>query len=99
MTNKLTNSNKSEEQPNNPLLSDDSSDEEAPENNLRVIEEEKCGSIPGSTVATAMALAGARAQANPTIERGPPHRRKKQLIKKSMVDTASQTRDQEKQAQ
>ena len=52
-------------------LSDDtSSDEEPVPLELRVTEEEKRGTSPGSVQATAMALMCRRAQANPTVERG-----------------------------
>ena len=55
-------------------LSDDSSIESA-EESLRTTDAERAGTIPASPQATAMAMAGARAQANPTVERGPPRRR------------------------
>ena len=55
-------------------LSDNSSVESIQES-LRTTDAERAGTIPASPQATAMAMAGARAQANPTVERGPPHRR------------------------
>ena len=55
-------------------LSDDSS-VESQEESLRTTDAERAGTIPASPQATAMAMAGARAQANPTVERGPPRRR------------------------
>ena len=55
-------------------LSDDSSVESV-EEPLRTTDAERAGTIPASPQATAMAMAGARAQANPTVERGPPRRR------------------------
>ena len=55
-------------------LSDDSS-VESTEEPLRTTDAERAGTIPASPQATAMAMAGARAQANPTVERGPPRRR------------------------
>ena len=66
--------------PSAPLaeLSDDSSVESI-EESLRTTDAEHAGTIPASPQATAMAMAGARAQANPTVERGPPHRRNVRL--------------------
>ena len=55
-------------------LSDDSSVESV-EESLCTTDAERAGTIPASPQATAMAMAGARAQANPTVERGPPCRR------------------------
>ena len=55
-------------------LSDDSSIDSQDES-LRTSDAEHRGTIPASPQATAMAMAGARAQANPTVERGPPRRR------------------------
>ena len=72
-------------------LLDDSSDEEPIDPTLKTTEEEHRGTIPGSTTATALALAGARAQANPTVERGPPRRRKKNKAKKKTETAATQT--------
>ena len=62
-----------------PLVDDTSSEEETVAPELRTIEEERRGTIPGSTQVTAMALMWSRAQANPTVERGTPikrHRKK-----------------------
>ena len=54
---------------NTSTLSDDpSSDEDTECQALRLTEEERRGTIPRSTEATAMALAGSRAQANPVVE-------------------------------
>ena len=77
-------------------LLDDSSDEEVLDRTLKTTEEEHRGTIPGSTNATASALAGARAQGNPIVERGPPRRRKKSKIKKN-TDTVSTQTPKEKQ--
>ena len=76
-------------------LLDDSSDEEPIDPTLKTTEEERRGTIPGSTSATASALAGARAQANPTVERGPPCRRKKSKAKKKTETAANQTQTEE----
>ena len=54
------------------LLDDSSSDDDSPDPSLKTTEEERCGTIPGSQQATAMALMCTRAQANPTVERGKP---------------------------
>ena len=56
------------------IPSDDSWSGESVDESLKTTEEEKCGTIPGSTEATAMTLVGARAQSNPIVERGPPCR-------------------------
>ena len=72
-------------------LLDDSSDEEVPDRTLKTTEEERRGTIPGSMCATASALVGARAQANPTVERGPPQRRKKSKTKKDTDTVGTQT--------
>ena len=61
----------------NPTLSDDSTSEEEPDSNLTITEEEHRGTIPGSNVATAMALAGQRVIANPVVERSKPRKVKK----------------------
>ena len=87
----------SSHQKDNPTdrLLDDSSDEEPIDPTLKMTEEERRGTIPGSISATASALAGARAQANPTVERGPPRRRKKSKAKKKTETTATQTQTEE----
>ena len=76
-------------------LLDDTSDNEPIDPTLKTTEEECRGTIPGSTSATASALAGAQAQANPTVERGPPRRRKKSKAKKETETTATQTQIEE----
>ena len=73
-------------------LPDDSSSEEDPERQtLQVTEEEKQGTIPRSTEATAMALAITRAQMNPVVERSKPCRVKKTKTSKSVQQVATQT--------
>ena len=52
----------------NSTLSDDSTSEEELELTYALTEEERRGTIPGSNEATAMALAGQRAIANPVVE-------------------------------
>ena len=51
-----------------PTLSDDLTSEEEPDPTLTTTEEECRGTIPGSNAATAMALAGQQAIANPVVE-------------------------------
>ena len=87
-------SNHQKDNPRDRLL-DDSSDEEPIDPTLKTTEEECRGTIPGSTSATASALAGARAQANPTVERGPPCHRKKSKAKKKTETAATQTQTEE----
>ena len=52
----------------NSTLSDDSTSEEESEPTYALTEEECRGTIPGSSEATAMALVGQRAIANPVVE-------------------------------
>ena len=80
------------------IVQDDSSSEDSIDDSLKVTEEEKQGTVPGSTAATAMALAGARAQSNPTVERGPPHCKKKVKTSKTTASTATQTNTTDKSA-
>ena len=72
-------------------LLDDSSDEELQDKTLKTTEEEHRGMMPGSTSATASALAGARAQVNPTVEQGPPRRHKKNKTQKTTDTVGTQT--------
>ena len=90
---------KSKTQEDRTLIPEDSASDDSSDNTLNVTEEEKQGTIPGSTVATAMALAGARAQGNPTVERGPPRRRKKTKVKTSTVSESTQTPKSDKTSQ
>ena len=41
------------------------------------VEERQYNTIPGSALATHIALSYSRVQANPTVERGPPHQKSK----------------------
>ena len=50
------------------------------------VEEREYNTIPGSATATQIVLSHSRAQANPTVERGPPQRKVK--VKKSSTDKA-----------
>ena len=61
--------------PNNQskYLSDSDSDDNEIDPRLKTyIEKRQYNTIPGSTIATQLALSHFRAQANPTMERGPP---------------------------
>ena len=78
---------------NSERLLDDSSDDEVQDKTLQTMEEERRGTIPGSVSATASALAGARAQANPIVERGPPRRRKKSSSQKKKNTVGTQTKE------
>ena len=54
-------------------LSDSNSDDNEIDPRLKTsIEERQYNTIPGSAIATQIALSHSRAQANPTMERGPP---------------------------
>ena len=50
------------------------------------VEERQYNTIPGSDTATHIALSYSRAQANPTVERGPPHQEAK--VNKPSTDKA-----------
>ena len=73
--------------PNNQskYLSDSDSDNNEIDPRLKTsIEERQYNTIPGSAIATQIALSHYRAQANPTVERGPPQQKTKP--KKSTSD-------------
>ena len=81
-------------------LSDtDTSDEEQINPVLKTSEEERhYGTIPGSALATQIVLSLSRAQANPTVERGPSCKvRIKKLPKEKAKDKSTQTMKQKKQ--
>ena len=61
--------------PNNQskYLADSDSDDNEIDPRLKTsIEERQYNTIPGSAIATQIALSHSRAKANPTVERGPP---------------------------
>ena len=72
--------------------SDSSNDNEI---NLRLktsVEERQYNTIPGSAIATQIALSYSRAQVNLTVERGPPHQRaktNKPSAEKTKAETSS----------
>ena len=62
-------------EPNNQskYLSDSDSDDNDIDPRLKTsLEERQYNTIPGSAIATQIALGHSRAQVNPTVERGPP---------------------------
>ena len=71
----------------------DTSDNEQVNPVLRTLEEERhYQTIPGSALATQIALSHTRAQANPTVERGPSRKvRIKKLPKDKDEDKSTQT--------
>ena len=85
--------------PNNQLSDSDTSDEEPINPILKTsVEERHYGTIPGSVLATQATLSHSRAQANPTVERGPSHtKRVKKLPKEKATDKSTQTDNQKKQ--
>ena len=90
------------EKPKSPFkqLSDsDTSDEEQINPVLKTSEEERhYRAIPSSPLATQIVLSHSRAQANPTVERGPTHKvRVKKLPKEKAEDKSIQTEKQKKQ--
>ena len=71
---------KKETEPNSQskYLSDSDSDDNKTNPWLKTsIEERQYNTIQGSAIATRIALSYSRAQANPTIQRGPPHQKDK----------------------
>ena len=84
--------------PNKQSSVSDSSDEEPIDPILKIsVEERYYGTIPGSALATQIALSHCRAQANPTVERGPSHMvRVKKLPKEKATDKSTQTEKQKK---
>ena len=76
-----------------PELSDDpTSSEDEQLMQLRTTEEEKQGTIPGSEHATTMAMAGARAQANP-MGRKPMKKVKRKKVKQGDSETETRKHD------
>ena len=57
------------------------------------VEERQYNTIPGSATATRLALSHLRVQVNPTVERGPPHRKVK--VKKTADKTKAKSSDTE----
>ena len=74
-------------------LSDSDSDDNETNPRLKTsIEERQYDTIPGSVIATHIALSYSRAQANPTIERGPPCQKaktNKPSVEKTKAETSS----------
>ena len=64
--------------------SDSSDDNEVNPRFKTSVEERKYNTIPGSATATRIALSYSRAQADPTVERGPPCQKSK--VNKSSTD-------------
>ena len=84
---------KKETKPNSQskYLSDsDSNDNETNPRLKTSIEERQYNTIPGSAIATCIALSYSRAQVNPTVEREPPHQKAK-TNKPSAVETKAET--------
>ena len=70
----------------------DTSDEEQVNPVLRTSEEERhYRTIPGSALATQITLSHSRAQANPTVRRGPSHKVRIKLPKDKAQDKSTQT--------
>ena len=74
-------------------LSDGDSDDNKINPRLKTsIQERQYNTIPGSTIATQIALSHSRAQVNPTVERGPPRQKnktKKSTSEDKKVETTS----------
>ena len=77
--------------PSKYLSDSDSSDDNEINPRLKIsVEERQYNTIPGSAIATCIALSYSRAQVNPTIERGPPHQ-KARINKPSAEKTKAET--------
>ena len=86
--------NKNPDNSNKDVMSDvPSSEEDEEQRSLPVTEEERRGTIPGSTQATAMALTLSRAQANPAVERSKPRKIKKEKKSETLTENASTQTD------
>ena len=90
---------KTQKSPNKELSDSDTSEEEQVNPSLRTSEEERhYGTIHGSALATQIALSHFRAQATPTVERGPSRKvRIKKLPKEKAQDKSTQTSKETKQ--
>ena len=79
--------------PSKCLSDSDSSDNNEINPRLKTsVEERQYNTIPGSAIATCIALSYSRAQANPTIERGPPCQKaktNKPSAEKTKAETSS----------
>ena len=75
------------------LSDSDSSDDNEINPRLKTsVEERQYDTIPGSAIATHIALSYSRVQANPTVERGPPHQKaktNKTSTEKTKAETSS----------
>ena len=91
-------SQKNPKSPNKQLSDRDTSDEEPINPILKTsVEERQYRMIPGSALATQIALSHSRTQANPTVEREPSHKvRVKKLPKEKAADKSTQTEKQKK---
>ena len=85
--------------PTKQLSDTDTSDEEQINPVLKTSEEERhYSTIPGSALATQIVLSHSRAQANPTVERGPSCKVKiKKLPKEKAKDKSTHTQKQKNQ--
>ena len=76
----------------------DTSDEEQINPVLKTSEEERhYGTIPSSALATQTVLSHSRAQANPTVKKGPSFKVRIKLPKEKAKDKSTQTAKQKKQ--
>ena len=80
------------------LTDSDSSDDNEVDSRFKTsVEERQYNTIPGSAIATRIALSYSRAQANPTIEKGPPHQKvkvnKPSTQKTKAKDSEAQSKD------
>ena len=84
---------KKETEPNSQskyLSGSDSDDDETNPRLKTSVEERQYNTIPGSAIATHIALSYSRALVNPTVERGPPHQKTK-TNKPSAEETKAET--------
>ena len=90
---------KSPRSPSKQLSDSDTSEEEQVNPTHKISEEERhCGPIHGPALATQIALSHSRAQANPSVKRGPNRKvRIKKLPKDKAEDKTTQTSKEENQ--
>ena len=80
------------------LSDSDSSDDNNVDPQFKMsVEERQYNAIPGSAIATHIALSYSRAQVNPAVERGPPHQKvkvnKPSTQKTKAKDSEAQSKD------
>ena len=73
------------------MIANDSTSEEECDQTLNTTEEECRGTIPGSAIATVMALAGQCTVSSPVVKRSKPRKVKKRTLQPKTDQAATQT--------